>query len=218
MGSLTRSVAVMAVAVAMALSLAVGARAEQSGQDAALVSGIARHLAEAGGGVRAQFSQTRTLSAMKQPLVSTGSILFVRERGVIWHVDTPYKATYAITDAGMREIGANGQPGASRGGNDSRGTAQVSRMMRAMLGGDLSGLYSQFDVKAHGTPSNWRMELTPSQPQLAQSVRRLDMNGGDFLQGLRIVLANGDATQIEFTGSAPAGELSPAERAQLGAP
>ena len=80
-------------------------------------------------------------------------MLFVRERGVIWHVDTPYKATYVITDAGMREIGANGQPGASHGGNDTRGAAQVSRMMRAMLGGDLSALYSQFDVQADGTPS-----------------------------------------------------------------
>jgi hypothetical protein len=133
---------------------------------------------------------------------------------VIWQIDTPYKATYAITDTGMREIGASGQ----HGGNDPRGAAQVSRMMRAMLGGDLSGLYSQFDVKAHGTPSDWRIELTPSQPQLAQSVKRLDMNGGDFLQGLRIALANGDTTQIDFTGSAPAGELSAAERAEFGAP
>ncbi|MDR5754208.1 MULTISPECIES: outer membrane lipoprotein carrier protein LolA [unclassified Caballeronia] len=212
MGSLMRWIAMSAAA----LSLAGGAWAAESAQDATLVSGVARHLADAGG-VRAQFKQTRTLAAMKEPLVSTGSIVFVRERGVIWRVETPYKATYAITDAGMREIGVNGKPRASRA-NDARGAAQVSRMMRAMLGGDLSGLYSQFDVKAHGTPSNWRIELTPNQPQLAQSVRRLDMNGGDFLQGLRIVLANGDATQIDFTGSAPAGELSPAERAQFGAP
>ena len=59
--------------------------------------------------MRAQFTQTQTLSAMKQPLVSTGSLLFFRERGVIWHVDTPYKATYVITDAGVREVDANGQ-------------------------------------------------------------------------------------------------------------
>jgi hypothetical protein len=208
MGTLMRCVALL-----LAASLACGARAAEPASDSALVSGIARHLAEKGG-VRAQFRQTRTLSAMKQPLVSTGSILFVRERGVIWQIDTPYKATYAITDTGMREIGASGQ----HGGNDPRGAAQVSRMMRAMLGGDLSGLYSQFDVKAHGTPSDWRIELTPSQPQLAQSVKRLDMNGGDFLQGLRIALANGDTTQIDFTGSAPAGELSAAERAEFGAP
>ena len=74
----------------------------------ALVSQIAAHLAQAKG-VRAQFTQTQTLAAMKQPLVSTGSLLFFRERGVIWQIDTPYKATYVITDAGVTEVNANGQ-------------------------------------------------------------------------------------------------------------
>ena len=44
------------------------------------------------------------------------------------------------------------------------------------------------------------------------------MNGGDYLQGLRIALANGDVTQIDFANSAAVSELSPAERALLGAP
>ncbi|MEX3703139.1 outer membrane lipoprotein carrier protein LolA, partial [Paraburkholderia sp. BR14317] len=58
--------------------------------DAALVSQIASRLARASG-VRAHFTQTQTLAAMKAPLVSTGSLLFFRERGVIWQVETPYR-------------------------------------------------------------------------------------------------------------------------------
>lgn len=187
----------------------------------ALVSQVAAHLAQAHG-VRAQFTQTQTLAAMKQPLVSSGSLLFFRERGVLWQIDSPYKATYAITDAGVVEVDANGKPvGAQRAhgaAGGARGVAQVSKMMRAMLGGDLSALYSQFDVQADGSAAQWRLQLKPNQPQLAQSIKGLQMSGGDFLQSLRITLANGDVTQLDFRNSTAVSEPTPAERTLFGAP
>ena len=185
-------------------------------QSAALVSQVAGRLAQTRG-VRAQFTQTQTLSAMKQPLVSTGSLVFFRDRGVIWRVESPYKATYIITDAGVTEVDANGKRINTKSAQGVRGVAQVSKMMRAMLGGDLSALYSQFDVDAQGTLSQWKLELKPNQPQLAQSIKGLQMTGGEFLQGLRITLANGDVTQLEFTKSEALSELAPNERTLLGA-
>jgi outer membrane lipoprotein-sorting protein len=201
----------------IALAPPVFAAQPAPASDTGLVSQIAGHLAQAKG-VRAQFTQTQTLSAMKQPLVSTGSLVFFRERGVIWQIDTPYKATYVITDTGVSEVNANGQRTNSKSSDGVRGVAQVSRMMRAMLGGDLSALYAQFDVHADGTPAQWRMQLTPNQPQLAQSIKGLEMSGGDYLQALRITLANGDVTRIDFTNSAAVSELPPADRTLFGAP
>jgi outer membrane lipoprotein-sorting protein len=207
-----------AVAVLLvALSMPVFAAQAASASDTGLVSQIAGHLAQAKG-VRAQFTQTQTLAAMKQPLVSTGSLVFFRERGVIWQIDTPYKATYVITDTGVSEVNSNGQRTNSKSSDGVRGVAQVSRMMRAMLGGDLSALYAQFDVRADGTPAQWRMQLTPNQPQLAQSIKGLEMSGGDYLRALRITLANGDVTRIDFANSAAVSELPPADRALFGAP
>jgi outer membrane lipoprotein-sorting protein len=188
-------------------------------QSASLVSQVAGRLAQTKG-VRAQFTQTQTLSAMKQPLVSTGSLVFFRDRGVIWRVETPYKATWIITDAGVSEVDANGKrinTKSAQSAGSVRGVAQVSKMMRAMLGGDLSALYSQFDVDAQGTPSKWTLELKPNQPQLAQSIKGLQMTGGEFLQTLRITLANGDVTQLAFAKSEALDELAPDERTLLGA-
>ena len=215
MGTLNwrNAVAVLLIAFSMPVFAAQPASASNTG----LVSQIAGNLARAKG-VRAQFTQTQTLSAMKQPLVSTGSLVFFRERGVIWRIDTPYKATYVITDTGVSEVNVNGQRTSSSSDNGVRGVAQVSRMMREMLGGDLSALYAQFDVRADGTPAQWRMQLTPNQPQLAQSIKGLEMSGGDYLQALRITLANGDVTRIDFANSAAIGDLPPADRTLLGAP
>ncbi|MFK4441138.1 outer membrane lipoprotein-sorting protein [Caballeronia udeis] len=215
MGTLNwrNAVAVLFIACCVPAFAAQPASASNTG----LVSQIAGHLAQVKG-VRAQFTQTQTLSAMKQPLVSTGSLVFFRERGVIWRIDTPYKATYVITDTGVSEVNVNGQRTSSSSDNGVRGVAQVSRMMREMLGGDLSALYAQFDVRADGTPAQWRMQLTPNQPQLAQSIKGLEMSGGDYLQALRITLANGDVTRIDFANSAAIGDLPPADRTLLGAP
>jgi outer membrane lipoprotein-sorting protein len=183
----------------------------------ALVSQVTSRLAQMKG-VRAQFAQTQTLSAMKQPLVSTGTLVFMRDRGVIWRVETPYVATFVITDAGVTEVDANGKPIRTKSAQGVRGVAQVSKMMRAMLGGDLSALYSQFDVDAHGSAPDWTLDLTPNQPQLAQAIRGLHMTGGAFLRSLRIDLANGDTTRIEFTKSEAADDLPSAERTLLSAP
>jgi len=72
-------------------------------------------------------------------------------------------------------------------------------------------------VDAQGTPSQWKLALKPNQPQLAQSIKGLQMTGGEFLQSLRITLANGDVTQIEFTKSEAVDDLSSDERTLLGA-
>ncbi|MEM5435186.1 outer membrane lipoprotein carrier protein LolA [Paraburkholderia diazotrophica] len=222
MGTLTLRAMSMAASLVVSASTlttahaAAPTQAQAQNANAALVSQIAARLAQAKG-VRAQFTQTQTLSAMKQPLVSTGSLVFFRERGVIWRIDTPYKATYVIGDAGVSEVDANGKRINTKSAQGVRGVAQVSKMMRAMLGGDLSALYSQFDVDAQGTPSQWKLELKPNQPQLAQSIKGLQMTGGEFLQTLRIALANGDVTQIEFAKSEAVSEPAPGERTLLGA-
>jgi len=219
MARLTLRALVVAALVASTLTHAATPTQQTQSQSAALVSQVAGRLAQTKG-VRAQFTQTQTLSAMKQPLVSTGTLVFFRDRGVIWRVETPYKATYIITDAGVSEVDANGKrinTKSAQGAGSVRGVAQVSKMMRAMLGGDLSALYSQFDVDAQGTLSQWKLELKPNQPQLAQSIKGLQMTGGEFLQGLRITLANGDVTQLEFAKSEALGDLAPNERTLLGA-
>jgi outer membrane lipoprotein-sorting protein len=205
----------VALAALPPAAAAEAAPAASAAGNPALVSQIAAQLAQPKG-VRAQFRQTQTLAAMTQPLVSTGSLVFLRERGAIWRIDAPYHATYVIDDTGVSEVDPQGRRVNTKRGQGMRGVAQVSRMMRAMLGGDLSALYSQFDVKAAGNPAQWQLVLTPNQPQLAQSMKALQMSGGQYLRTLRITLANGDTTRIDFTNSTAISGLAPAERALLG--
>ncbi|MDO3512052.1 outer membrane lipoprotein carrier protein LolA [Ralstonia pseudosolanacearum] len=204
----------LALLLASAAALANPVLADDT-RDSTVVSQVAAQLGRARG-VRARFTQTQTLLSMQRPLISTGTLLFSRERGVIWQIEQPLRLTYVVTEAGVRTLDAAGKPvpGSQR---NAAGIAQVSRMMRAMLGGDLSAMYSQFDVAAQGTPAHWRLRLTPTQPQLAQALRGLDLHGDTYVRGITIRAVSGDETRLEFTDSASVDTLSPAELALLGA-
>ncbi|CAJ0737372.1 outer membrane lipoprotein carrier protein LolA [Ralstonia mannitolilytica] len=203
-------------ALALAMSALAGAVPSEAPQESALVSQVAAQLAQARG-VRAQFVQTQTLQALQKPLVSSGTLLFVRDQGAIWRIEQPTRMTYVMTDAGVTTLDANDKPMA-RGARNAAGVAQVSRMMRAMLAGDLSALYSQFSVNAQGNASRWQLKLTPAQPQLAQALRGLELAGDTYVRSIRIRSANGDETRIDFTGSTRVDAPSAAERILLGAP
>jgi outer membrane lipoprotein-sorting protein len=203
-------------ALALAMSALAGAAPSEAPQESALVSQVAAQLAQARG-VRAQFMQTQTLQALQKPLVSSGTLLFVRDQGAIWRIEQPTRMTYVMTDAGVTTLDANDKPMA-RGARNAAGVAQVSRMMRAMLAGDLSALYSQFSVNAQGNANRWQLKLTPAQPQLAQALRGLDLAGDTYVRSIRIRSANGDETRIDFTGSTRVDAPSAAERILLGAP
>ncbi|ANA36086.1 hypothetical protein R82526_03383 [Ralstonia mannitolilytica] len=203
-------------ALALAMSALAGAAPSEAPQESALVSQVAAQLAQARG-VRAQFVQTQTLQALQKPLVSSGTLLFVRDQGAIWRIEQPTRMTYVMTDAGVTTLDANDKPMA-RGARNAAGVAQVSRMMRAMLAGDLSALYSQFSVNAQGNASRWQLKLTPAQPQLAQALRGLELAGDTYVRSIRIRSANGDETRIDFTGSTRVDAPSAAERILLGAP
>jgi len=220
MGALTQRIGAALLLASFAAMLPAHAAppaqaAAPTSADAALVAQIAARLAHANG-VRARFTQTRTLAALKAPIVSTGSLLFFRERGVIWRIDTPYRKTWVMTDAGVVEIDAQGHRLARGATGGARGAAEVARMMRVLLGGDMSALYSQFDVDAHGTPARWQLRLVPRQPQLAQALGALQLDGGEFLDGLRITLANGDVIRYDFDASTAVTTLTPADMALFG--
>lgn len=220
MVALTHTVRAWATALALAACPLADAAPTEAPQDSALVSPlvsqIAAQLAQAKG-VRAQFVQTQSLQAMQKPLVSSGTLLFLRDQGALWRMEQPTRMTYVMTDTGVTTLDANDKPMA-RGARNAAGVAQVSRMMRAMLAGDLSALYSQFNVNAQGNASRWHLRLIPAQPQLAQALRGLDLTGDTYLRSIRIQSANGDETRIEFTGSTRVDAPNAAERTLLGAP
>lgn len=184
----------VALAVALALTPASPALAQPSQQEA--LERISAQLEQAAV-IRATFTQTRQMAALKRPLVTTGRMAISRQHGVLWEIQKPYRMTYVLAEHQIVEIGPDGVR-KERNVRDLPGLAQTSRMFRALLGANTAALIDVFQVNAQSQANAWQIDLTPRNAQMAQALRGLTVMGGRFVDSIRIDEAGGDSTLIRI--------------------
>jgi outer membrane lipoprotein carrier protein LolA len=151
--------------------------------------------------VRAEFIQERTVTGLTRPVTSTGRMVLSREQGLLWQVDTPVRATVVFTASGPSERGA--------------AQAEMARLVRAILSGDLRELRSSFALEAQGELDRWTVRLVPKARELAQYLRVIELAGGKHLEAIGIDEASGERLVVRMRNFVIGGELEPAERKAL---
>ncbi|WP_233841458.1 outer membrane lipoprotein carrier protein LolA [Dyella sp. 2HG41-7] len=165
--------------------------------------------------VRAAFEQQRKNPALIEPQNSSGQLLFVTGHGMLWQTQKPYQQTLALTGAKTVSIDADGRMQTVR---NERGVSQISQMLQSMLAGQIEAVTRQFNVNASGTTGNWTLSFTPKQARVAQVLRSIQLDGGAFLQDIRVDMQDGGQTIIHMTDTRDAGPLSELEKHALGSP
>jgi len=151
--------------------------------------------------VRAEFVQERTSASLTKPVSSSGRMVFAREHGVLWRVEAPVKVALVFT--------ANGD---SVGG---AAQAEMGRLIRAIIAGDLRELRSTFELEARGDLERWTIRLTPRARELAQYLRAIELGGARHLEGIAIEESNGDRTTMRMRNFVVVPDLDAAERRLL---
>lgn len=198
------------IAILLGWCVAIGAHAQSPDLLRDVLDELATHAA-----VRAGFTQTRENPALAQPQTSTGKLLFVLGRGMLWQIEAPYRETLALTGERAARVDEDGRPQPTRG---DRGVAQVSQMLQGMLSGKPDDALRQFDVRAEGNRTQWTLHFTPRQARMARVLRRIELRGGEFLQGITVDMESGESTRIQFADTREAGPLSELEKRALGMP
>lgn len=159
--------------------------------------------------IHAEFIQTKTLQALKRPLRTTGQLVFARGQGVLWRIEKPYQASYALSAERVTEIGPDGSRRV-RAAREVPALAQVGRVFQAIFQGDVRGLEEHFEVTVSGDADHWRVDLAPK-PALARFLKSISARGGRFLDLIEVEETQGDRTRIEFRDSRLDAPLSEAE-------
>lgn len=166
--------------------------------------------------LRASFEQEKQMAALKRPLLTAGKLTLSRQHGVLWQIERPYRMSYVLAETRIVEIDASGQR-RERGGKEVPGLAQVGRVFRAMLGGKLDVLRETFEVTVSGDLQKWQVKLKPLQAAVAQYLLAMELSGSEFVEGVTLIEAGGDTTQIRFRNSSGAQALKDDERQVFGA-
>ena len=194
------------------LALAGGSARAQTAPD--LLAEIGRRL-ENPAVLRGEFEQTKSIKGFKRPLVSHGSFVMARDKGVQWITTQPFASTVVVTRERLLTLG---ESGASRQ-IDTRqepGLRAVNEMLMALLAGDVKALAERFLPEgALQGAQGWRLTLKPREAVLAGFITRIELEGSRHVDTVNLQEASGDASRIRFFNHA-ASSLSPAEARRFG--
>ena len=133
--------------------------------------------------VRAEFVQERTVASLTKPVVSSGRLVLSRE-GLTWQVEAPVKMAIVYSANGTPEGGAV--------------QAEMGRLIRALIAGDLRELRTTFDVEPRGDLERWKLQLRPKTLEVAHYLRGIELAGGQHLEAIDIVEASGDRLKVRM--------------------
>ena len=176
--------------------------------------------------VRGQFVQSRQLKVLKKPLISQGHFIFDQTQGLIWQQIKPFESLLILKDKQLIQRDSQGRVQVSKADASASAAAMgdlLPSLVRAMLGGDISGLSENFELHFLITDrlspdGQWQLGLTPKDPLMKKAIANMVLEGSDVLQSLVLLSAAPnvtpqDMTRIDFSALSQ-GTLSEAELAQ----
>lgn len=145
---------------------------------------------------RSRFVQLKTIAGLSKPLRSTGEVLVVPERGVLYLLQQPLSARYAIgrdklllEEAGQQRLLQSG---------DAPWLRTLGRLLHSVLAGELQTLEQDFHSELIPLASGWQLTLTPRREPLSLALQQVQLQGDASIQRVRIRDRNGDQTELQF--------------------
>ncbi|WP_028238182.1 outer membrane lipoprotein carrier protein LolA [Stutzerimonas azotifigens] len=157
--------------------------------------------------VRGEFVQEKHLRALPNPLVSRGSFVLTRDRGLLWFLDKPFAQRYRITAAGIAQYTPAGwQP------TGQQDAGRQNRLFLAVLSGDTEALAEDFELALSGDAADWQLQMTPRSRLLAEIFEGIRIEGGATVERIELNETQGDRTLLRLEDSQPGERLSDDER------
>lgn len=134
--------------------------------------------------VRAQFQQSKTIANSSKPMLSKGSLLFVKNQGVLWQLNSPVKADLVVTPRKMVQKTAHTQSVVNLKQTPYGPAATV---LLQLMSGNEAALRQHFQVTQFKQNGNtWSAGLQPKSASMKPLFSRIEINGGAYVN--KIVL------------------------------
>lgn len=151
----------------------------------------------------ADFTQSKTLRVLKRPLVSSGRLVFLADKGILWQVREPFPTRLLVKRDALIRWNESGEPERIAFAQ-SPVFGAFARVFIAMFTGAFAPLRENFAIESHLTEAAWRLDLTPrdrdaGENVLARIFTRIRATGGRFVDALEIEERRGDRTRITFS-------------------
>lgn len=167
--------------------------------------------------LRGSFEQRKQLQGFKNPLLSRGRFLLLRDRGVIWDTTEPFASSTVLTRDRLLTRQPDGSTRVVLDATVSPAVASVNSLLLALVAGDLDALAPQFEINEDRLPDGrWQLRLHPREAGLQRVFRVIELRGDEHVDEVVLEETGGDHTTLRFLelSDEPA-TASPAEAARF---
>lgn len=158
--------------------------------------------------LRGDFTQTKKVPGFAKPLVSTGSFVAARGRGVLWRTAKPFASELRLTQNEIRAT-QGGQTSMRLDAAREPAVRLINTLMFALLNGDVSGLADVFELSGSTRGAGWQLSLSPKPGPLQQVLKKVELEGDGFVRRIQLFEANGDESLIQLTNQRTDGAPEP---------
>ncbi|CAM4356029.1 LolA family protein [Acinetobacter pragensis] len=147
--------------------------------------------------VRAHFEQQKKLASLNKTYVSKGEVLFSKNLGVLWQIQSPVKADLVVTP---RKLVQKTQRTSSQIEVDKTPYGSVATMFLQLMSGNEAALAKNFNVvSANYSPAQWNVVLTPKSSLFKKLFVRVDAQGQRYVERIAIQEKANNSTVIRFS-------------------
>nr|WP_227556929.1 outer membrane lipoprotein carrier protein LolA [Acinetobacter johnsonii] len=147
--------------------------------------------------VRAQFEQQKKLASLNKTYVSKGTVLFSKNQGVLWQIQSPVKADLVVTP---RKLVQKTQRTSSQIEVDKTPYGSVATMFLQLMSGNEAALAKNFNVvSANYSPTQWNVSLTPKSSLFKKLFVQVDAQGQRYVDRITILEQANNRTIIRFS-------------------
>jgi len=146
----------------------------------------------------ADFSETKYLSLVKQPLKSSGVLVYDAPDHLEQRTTEP-KPQCVVLDHGVVTLTIGKRQRVLRLA-DYPQLAPLIDSIRATLAGDRAALERVFQIDFDGSLDHWQLHLAPRDAALAATLKRIDMRGErDAIREVEVLQGDGDRSVMSIT-------------------
>ncbi len=150
--------------------------------------------------VRANFVQHKKLASLNKTYVSKGTVVFTKNSGVLWQIQSPVKADLIVTP---KKIVQKTQRTYSQIQVDKTPYGWVATMFLQLMSGNETALAKNFNVvSANYSPTKWNVSLTPKSGLFKKLFVKVDAQGQRYVDQIVIQEQANNSTTIRFSQQA----------------
>ena len=147
--------------------------------------------------VRANFEQQKKLASLNKTYVSKGEVLFSKNVGVLWKIQSPVQADLVVT---ARKLVQKTQRTSSQIEVDKTPYGSVATMFLQLMSGNEAALAKNFNViSVNYTPAQWSVSLVPKSSLFKKLFVRVDAQGQQYVDRIVIQEQANNRTTIRFS-------------------